>query len=87
MCFWVNTSMATITHSFQGKATSSPSQFPQTTLSWLIKLGLQTALNLSKDSLPLPFIFIFNIILTFFWEEGYHFIRVGVTNLKVGLQS
>lgn len=79
LCLWVNNSMANITHSFQGKATSSPSQFPWASLSWLIKLGLLTALNLSRGRLPLPFIF--NIILAFF------FICVGVTNLKVGLQS
>lgn len=63
LCFWVNNSMATITHSFQGKATSSPSQFPWTSLSWLIKLGLLTALSISGDSLRLPFIF--NILLAF----------------------
>lgn len=64
LCLWVNNSKATITHSFQGKAASSTSQFPQTSLSWLIKLGLLTASHFSRDSLPLPLIF--NIIPAFF---------------------
>lgn len=85
LCLWVNNSITTITHSFQGKATSSPSQFPWTSLSWLIKLCLLTALSISRDSLLLPFIF--NILLVFFLGRRLSLYSRWVTNLIAGLQS
>lgn len=72
---FVEYSAVTITHSFLGKANCSLSQFPWTSLSWLIKLGLHTALNFSWDSQSLPIIF--NIIRAFFsgWGKSLYSCR------------